>query len=451
MNEAFGTGLGVYIPLFFYVTIILTSFLAIFWNPRLSLYLLILIIPLQTTRSKLGVYPFGSEAVDILWFSAFLGLLLQKEPIVLPWRTKALLISLAVVSYFSLWRGWLYLGGDPPIHISDQRFSDWKNYMVMPIIAFIVAWAMRDKKQLKLVIFLMILATCLVNWSFFRSTSGRDLSHFSYDVRDAGVLGYAGVNGFAAFTAQLIVLLSTLFFFIREKVLRLVLVLIIMVSAYCLLFSFSRGGYLACLLGITYMAVFRRRILLLGVAILILGWQAILPAAVQERIDMTYDASDNQLDPSAGDRVVLWQDAAKLIVHNPIGGAGFDTYRFMQRVGPYGDTHNYYVKVLVEMGLIGFCLLLAILFNMWRLGFQLFRSADDLFLQGLGLGFASLVLCAAAVNIFGDRWTYLQVDGYIWVLFGCVISAKRITDAEELEKTCERPDLIQPRAVLATL
>jgi putative inorganic carbon (HCO3(-)) transporter len=449
MNLTLNIGLGSYIPLALYGLIILAALLSIFWRPRISLYLLVLLIPLQTTRSKLDVFPLGAEAVDILWLSVFLGLLLRREPIIRSPRMKGLLIALAVVTYFSLWRGWLYLGGEPPIRISDQRFSDWKNYMVMPIIGFMIAWAMRDKKQLKLVMLFMVLATCVVNWSFFRSTAGRDLSHFSYNVRDAGVLGYAGVNGFAAFIAQLIVLLSTMLFFIREKVVRLALIPLVGFSAYCLLFSFSRGGYLACLLGITFMAFFRMRMLLLGVLVLILGWQAILPAAVQERINMTYDSSDNQLDPSAGDRVVLWQDATKLIIQNPIGGAGFDTYQFMRRVGPYGDTHNYYLKVLVETGLIGFCLLLAILFNMWRLGFRLFRSTDDLFLQGLGLGFASLILCAAAANLFGDRWTYLQVDGYIWVLLGCVMSAKQIVETQELEKAADGPVLtqVEPRPV----
>jgi hypothetical protein len=25
------------------------------------------------------------------------------------------------------------------------------------------------------------------------------------------------------------------------------------------------------------------------------------------------------------------------------------------------------------------------------------------------------------MNFFGDRWTYQQVDGYLWVLLACVI------------------------------
>ncbi len=443
MINPLGTGLGVYIPLYFYVGMILAALLSIAWKPRLGLYFLILLIPLATTRVKLIAFPLGAQVIDILWFSVFVGLVFRRNGNLIPKaRINGFLVAFAIFTFISLWQGWLYLGGDPPIYISDPRFSDWKNYMVMPIIAVVVAAALRDKKQIKFALLLIVLAACLVNWSFFRSTSGRDFSHFSYEIRDAGVIGYAGVNGLAVFAAGIIVFLATLSSFLRTKIMRLALAAVIAFSVYSLLFAFSRGGYLACLTGISFMALFRQKKLLVGVVVLLIAWQAILPAAVQERINMTYDKNDQELDPSAGDRVSLWKDAANLIVQNPITGSGFDTYQYMRRVGRYTDTHNYYIKVLVEMGLIGLLLLLAILFQMWRLGFQLFKTADDPFLQGLGLGFAALVICIAVANLFGDRWTYLPEDGYLWVLLGCVMRAHQIAKEEGAEKATEVAGLI---------
>jgi len=241
------------------------------------------------------------------------------------------------------------------------------------------------------------------------------------------------VNGFAAFIAQLIVFFTAMFFFLRRKAVRLALAAMLALSVYSLLFSFSRGAYFASLAGLSFMALYKNKKLLLGLIVLVIAWQLVLPVAVRERIDMTYDANDKALDPSAEERVSLWRDAIVLIESNPIWGSGFDTYQFMHRVDYFMDTHNYYLKVLVEMGITGLLLLLAVLGEMFRAGFRLFRSSQDTFLQGLGMGFAAMVICSAVSNFFGDRWTYLQVDGFIWILLGCVLRAQQIAVRDDTE------------------
>jgi O-antigen ligase len=324
-----------------------------------------------------------------------------------------------------------------PLWLSDRRFSDWTNYMMLPIICIIAAGTVKKIQDIKIMIVLMSFTTLLVNWSFFRSSAGRDFSHYSNDIRDAGVIGYAGANGFAAFVAMLIVFLTTLYFFIRGTQWKLGILALLAFSGYCLLFSFSRGAYFACLLGISFMAMFRQKKLLIGVAVILFAWQLILPTAVEERIGMTYDNGGQALESSAADRVLLWQDAMTLVRENFVFGTGIYTYRYMHRVGKYDDTHNYYVKVLVEMGPIGLILLVVILFQMWNAGFRLYRTSDDSFVQGLGLGFAALILCIAVANFFGDRWSYLQVDGYLWILLGCVMRAQVFTEEKKKPEVSE--------------
>ena len=47
----------------------------------------------------------------------------------------------------------------------------------------------------------------MVDKGYYGTMSDRDLSHFSYEVRDGGVLGYAGVNGVATFEAEFMLFL----------------------------------------------------------------------------------------------------------------------------------------------------------------------------------------------------------------------------------------------------
>ena len=142
---------------------------------------------------------------------------------------------------------------------------------------------------------------------------------------------------------------------------------------------------------------------------------------------MTYSKADpgeaGALDASAQERVILWTDALNLFKANPVIGTGFLTYAEMGRVGSYKDTHNFYLKMLVETGFVGLTLFLLLLLMFARAGLQLFSASrvKDPFLSMVGLGFACLMLTAAIVNFFGDRWMFIQVDSNLWILLGCVL------------------------------
>jgi hypothetical protein len=77
----------------------------------------------------------------------------------------------------------------------------------------------------------------------------------------------------------------------------------------------------------------------------------------------------------------------------------------------------------------------------FRAGYRLFRTSDDVFLSSLGLGFSSLIVCAAIVNIFGDRWMYIQVDSNLWILLGCVVSASSLA-AVRLQQPAPEADAL---------
>jgi len=145
---------------------------------------------------------------------------------------------------------------------------------------------------------------------------------------------------------------------------------------------------------------------------------------------MTTERKDNGefADHSQQARLELWEDAFELFKRNPLTGTGFQTYRHMDRVGSYHDTHNYFVNILAETGVVGMVLFLTLLWKLTKLGFSLFTQArEDPFWAAIGLGFVALMVTAAVANCFGDRWTYQQVDGYLWILAGCVLTGIRIT------------------------
>ena len=403
-----------------YFGAIVAVFLSIFWKPQAGLYFLVPLLPMQTARYWLHTYPFGEKLVDVLLLAVLIGVLIhEKRPRFVASPLGKVIVLFCVVTYISLWKGAFYLGGPLPLALDDPRFSDWKNYVEMMFLFWIAAAAIRTPKQMKVVLILMCISVLIVNRSFHGTLAGRDLSQFSYEVRDAGPLGYAGENGMGAFQAQFSVLLIGLVAFANKLKTKVALWCVLATCIYCLLFTFSRGGYLGFLVGLLVLGLLKQRKLLVVLAVILVSWQAIVPNAVRQRVLMTYSAGDG-LDSSAEERVDLWEDAFQVLSHDPVLGTGFDTYKFMGRVGPYQDTHNYYVKILLEMGATGLLLFLFMLGAAATTAWNLFRKATDPFLSALGCSFFAMLLCAAALNFFGDRWSYLQVNGFFWILLGMV-------------------------------
>jgi putative inorganic carbon (hco3(-)) transporter len=431
-------GLEQYVPWVLYLGAMAAFLLSLFWKPQVGLYVLVPLLPLQTIRYRIMDLPLGNKLIDLLLLGVILGTVFRHGFRIEKTPMNKLLLLFGIFCYVQLWRGAFYLNSDLPLSIGDPRFSNWKNYMVMFILFAVVVNVIREVKQIKILILLMCLSVFAVDKGYYGTMSDRDLSHFSYEVRDGGPLGYAGVNGVATFQAEFMLFVLGMAAFQKRKGLKLAMWLLAAFSGYCLMISFSREAYAGVLVGLLLLGLLKQRWMLVALAVFLFSWQAMVPTAVQERVLMTYDKDEQQLDTSAQDRVALWNDATELFRQNPVFGAGFDTYRQQHRVSIYTDTHNYFLKVLVEMGIAGLLFFLFILAKAARLGLKLWKSAQDPFLQSIGLGFALLMACVFVVNFFGDRWLYIEVNGFMWVLLACVVRGQMIVEQSAAE--AQAPD-----------
>ena len=426
-------GLEQYVPWVLYLSATAAFLLSLFWRPQVGLYFLVPLLPLQTIRYRIIDMPLGNKLIDIILLGVILGAIFKNGFRIEKTPMNKLLLLFGIFCYVELWRGAFYLNTDLPLAISDPRFSDWKNYMVMFVVFVVAVNVIKDTKQIKILILLMCLSVLAVDKGFYGVMSERDLSHFSYEVRDGGPLGYAGENGIATFEAEFMLFLLGLAAFEKRKGIKMAMWALVAFSSYCLLFSFSREAYAGILAGLVLLGLLKQRWLLLAVAVFFFTWQTVVPTSVKERVEMTYNKDEQVLDDSAQDRVALWNDAMAMFRQNPLFGEGFDTYKYQHRVSIYTDTHNYFLKVMVEMGVVGLLFFLFILAKAARLGIRLWRTAQDPFLQSVGLGFALMMGCVFVVNFFGDRWLYIEVNGFLWVLLACVVRGLMIEEQRAAE------------------
>jgi putative inorganic carbon (hco3(-)) transporter len=207
------------------------------------------------------------------------------------------------------------------------------------------------------------------------------------------------------------------------------------------MYTFSRAAYIALVAITLLLGILKDRKLILAVIVFMFTWQFLVPTAVTERVNMT-TSTNGKLEASANERVELWTAAQDSILSSPILGNGFATFQFGQHVDSLRDTHNWYVKVLVETGLVGFVIAAVLIWKMLALSWNVFKRSVDPLYQGLGLGLVLAICANLMLTFFGDRWTYLEINGLLWALLGAAARVYYLRDAElSEEQTQISPEL----------
>jgi O-antigen ligase len=395
-------------------------------RPLLGLYYLIPFIPYRTLRDRFFDYPLGENVLTFLVIAVIIGAIVHGKR---PPRTKMYLTWLifGVYLYISMWIG-AALGNAPaPLWLSNENFVTWKDYMLIPLIFFAAGMVVEDRKAIRTVVILLAITLFLVDKSALAESLSHSWRVFDENKRTSGPLDY-GPNQLAAFLAQFGMFFWGFLQFMKRIKVKLLCYGMVAFTMITTMYTFSRAAYAAVLASTLILALIKDRKLLVLVAVFLFTWQTIVPTAVTERVSMTKDAN-GQLEASAQERVDLWTQAEQMFLSSPIIGTGFATFEFGQHTANLKDTHNWYVKVLVETGLLGGAIALLLIAQMLGAGYRLFRRATDPLYRGLGLGLLLAVCSSIVANFFGDRWTYLEINGLLWVL---VATALR---AGELEQT----------------
>ena len=208
-------------------------------------------------------------------------------------------------------------------------------------------------------------------------------------------------------------------------------------ASLCLLYSYSRGGYISLILGIAviFMRFKNRKKMLLPLILVAAIGLANLPKSVEERFS-SIDAEEGERDASADSRFVFWAIVLEKWAARPILGFGYYTVQD-KSINPHEmDTHNYFVKALVERGVLGFVILLILLRMCWNLAKRnLYWHGNDPMHDGVVLGLSGAILALMLGSMFGDRFSHYPITTCFWtfVALTSVIESRRLAEEQPKE------------------
>jgi O-antigen ligase len=408
------------LPTILYGIWILITVLSVFKRAEWGLLLIVALIPQPNVYYQFYIFPMGEDMLDISIFCVLLGIIFQKKGFKKT-GSRAIILVYLMLSYVSLWIVSINFSLPMPITTDNAILIKWKDFAQMILLYFLAVNVFKGEKEHKRVIVLISLVLLFIGIRGFRAFVAGDA--FSEENRYEGPFWRVGLgsNHYGAFMVHYAAAMLGCFFFEKDNSIKLLFGMTIFFCIYAVLFSYSRGAYAAAMVALTFYGLIHKRSLLILVGVIIFTWNTLLPVTVVERITMTKTES-GELESSASERVNLWDSAINIFLENPILGLGYNGfYMKMTAIQAHlTDTHNYYLKVLSEYGLIGVIVLCFLLFKALRQGWKLFQFGNSSFYRGLGLSFLGTTIAVMVTNAFGDRWSYLVLGGYFWILWGLV-------------------------------
>lgn len=428
--------------------------LVVLFNPRLGVWLLVLLLPFAATylipRQVLGVT--GLNPVNILLASTMAGLALayafgRERPILVP-LPKILWLYLAVLTVGAA------LGvtqahnavalrdaqGDMETISSTKYLLDaYFKPLIIVIVAWLVALHARNGRGAKSLVWAAAAATAMLFAVIlsFLVFSGISIDSLASS-RARGFLSWIGMHA-----NELGLMMNMMFAVLLFTALgmekgggRWLMLAAAVLAATTAALTFSRAAFLGILAISLYFLITRRRFGQLSTGLVLAVVLALLlPDAFIERARTGFDRADVGAI-TAGRMDGIWRPLWPWVFESPLIGHGLGStvWAPANRSGlmlPVGHPHSAYLSVLLDHGVVGAVIVAAFFVTMWKTFRDLSRTSEDGFWRGVFEGGMVCILVLLIQGITGDRFVPTYPQTALWIAYGLALGhvARRQADA----------------------
>jgi len=332
-----------------------------------------------------------------------------------------------------------------------ELFTRAKNHIiVIPMLYFAERVIVTDKQK-KLVLLAMGLLLFLMSAHTIWTTRDQIAAGLLLERHRAVGLVASQANLYGGWLAMMI-LASICFLFssVLKGKTRIFLAGTTFMAMVALVYTLSRGAWIALVLALGVVAIFRnRRILLLGTAVFFLLPALVSPtvrdraASILHVLDTVEDGSEGvagalsgapeTADESAMVRVLQWRALGGLMAQAPIFGHGYDY--FPQLWADEGHemkaAHSSYIEIGTELGSFGLLGYLALVLPVLFLGWSTSGRGHPPLQRAIGTAAFGMALCLMILDTSGTRFRNSEVMANFWIFAGLVSGAAVETQRRE--------------------
>ena len=261
-----------------------------------------------------------------------------------------------------------------------------------------------------------------------------DKAEASVGTRVFSIIGSPNILG--SLMVLLIPLSLSLVYFEKKIFKKILFGLISLSMVACLLFTFSRGAWIGCIVAILVFAFIADRRMLIPLFVGSLLAALFIPS-VRDRV--IYLLSDQYVASSTkGGRIGRLLKGLDMLKQNLWFGLGFGRFggavAINNKIPDAFYSDNYYLKMVVETGLLGLSAFLLLLYNViaWSLRtiHQIKISRYSYIAQGAFAGICGVLVHCAFENVF----EYTAMTVYFWLLVGVIMYLGYAANQGLLEK-----------------
>ena len=236
------------------------------------------------------------------------------------------------------------------------------------------------------------------------------------------------------------------FFMWKERKQRTVAFFAIALILACVVYTWSRGAWIAVIAGtVIFFLIYSRKTLkfLIGVSFILPALPFVLPSSVVSRFASIGDLSES----SNLYRYYTWKGTFRAIVsENLLGGIGYGTSAFSQIYPAYAyagmesapHSHNLYLEIIISMGLVGFISFAAVMYFFAAQNFEYLKkpaSGGTSLITAAGIASVCSALC---LGLFDFIWYNYRIFFLFWIVAALSVANARIG----------RRDLLRQRQIM---
>jgi hypothetical protein len=300
-------------------------------------------------------------------------------------------------------------------------------YIEYFLMFFVISSYIENEKQIKLFIFFIIL-TGFIFSVFMYSEIPRGGRVSGLPLRKAVGEDANTVGGYLVFLYGFI---FAFILYIRSWLIRFVLIIVGLVMAFPLVYTLSRGSYVAFIvmcISFIFIAKGKRLLSFLMILLLIIFVIAFIPPRALERVKTTISPQwegskltigdiSIPLEPSAYARVYFYQWAYEIWKEYPIFGTG---------VGIKGVVDAQIPRVIAETGTIGIISFLYLLLKILQIAQKRKKEAHSPFYKGLTCGFLAGTIGLITHSLFAATFILIRIMEAFWFVAAIISVLDRI-------------------------